>query len=593
MGSHQIRRALALLALATLCAASAAQVEYRISPDPAQGSLKVHMRSRVSAKESRVRMPNWAPGAYRLNDAYKGVSELKLTGDNDAALAFTVAEDGSWVVRTAGTSEVNATYRVPATFTPEGVHFSGPTTYLFVEGHTTETCSVVFTDLPSNWNVLTGLDQVLPQAYTYTAPTYDVLADCPVTLGSGPVYAYVVDGKPHYLALRGPAVADVNTTKLIDACRAVTMQQMDFFRGLPYKKYVWHLNITDGVDGAGGLEHLNSTQISIASGLGPRGVSVLAHEFFHLWNVKRIRSAPLGPFDYTILPKTGALWWLEGVTDYYAHLLLFRYGTWDLEAFHGDILSNMRTVGAKPARLEVSPHDASFRVGETSNGRGNSQGFGVSYYDTGWLVGLCLDTEIRSRTNGAKSLDDVMLALWEMCRNDKPGFAEDAIRTLCIRFGGAELGPFYDKVVGQPGELPVAAQLEKMGLRIADRMEAKVEVGFDWSPDKTAKGARVRNVRTPATDRLQNGDLVVEISGKRVMRETAKAISEPMNEALAKAQAEKTLILRVLRDGKEIEVRILPVSAPTTVQRVEIAAPSDSARAKLREGWYYAGKRKG
>ena len=592
MATSLYRRAAAGLVLASLVAIAGAQVSYRVEPDLAKGTLAVEMRLRVTAQESRVRMPSWAPGAYMLRDGYKNVSEFKATGVNAAPLPFTVAEDGAWVVRTAGTTEINVSYRVPAQTVPGVIHYSGPSTYLFVEGHTTEPCTLTFAKIPAAWKVMTGLDAKPATPNTFTAPNYDVLADNPVTMGTNPVYAYLIDGKPHYLALRGPGMSDVDVPKLISACSAISAMQEDFFGGLPYKKFVWHLNISDGLDGGGGLEHLNSTQISIASGVGPRGVSVLSHEFLHLWNVKRIRSAPLGPFDYTVLPKTGALWWLEGVTDYYAHLLLFRYAMWDEAMFHNDILSNMRTVRSKPARLEVSPNDASLRVGEASGGRGNSQGFGVSYYDTGWLVGMCLDTEIRSRTGGEHSLDDVMLALWQMCRDDKPGFAEDAIRALCVRFGGPELGPFYDKLVMQPGELPVEAQLEKMGLRVAERMESSVDVGFEWTADKAEKGARVRNVHGAATDRLVNGDLIVEIAGKKAALDTVRAISEVVANALKAATTRDTLLLHVLREGKEVEVRILPTSEPKTVQRIEGSAPGDAARSALRKGWYYAGKRK-
>lgn len=147
----------------------------------------------------------------------------------------------------------------------------------------------------------------------------------------------------------------------------------------------------------------------MGSGVGPGVVGVYAHEFFHLWNVKRIRAKALGPFDYTTMPQTGALWWLEGVTDYYAHTLLGRYDWFGKnerfadpkEKLYGTLVQNVNARRARQDRMKVSPYDASYRVREAANGIGNSQGYLVSYYDTGWLCGFCLDVEMLDRRKGS------------------------------------------------------------------------------------------------------------------------------------------------------------------------------------------------
>jgi predicted metalloprotease with PDZ domain len=120
-------------------------------------------------------------------------------------------------------------------------------------------------------------------------------------------------------------------------------------------------------------------------------------------------------------------------------------------------------VRSNPARLTVSPYQASFQVAAANNGRGNSNGFQISYYNLGWLAGMCLDIEIRQQSGGKHSLDDVAHALYDLCKDNKPGFEEDEIRKQCIRFGGPSLGAFYDKVVMSPGELPIEEQLAKVG----------------------------------------------------------------------------------------------------------------------------------
>lgn len=584
MNAPALRRVV-LIAASLAPIVAAAEIAYTVQPHAERGVLRISMRIPVQRPEVSLQMPSWAPGSYRLTTNFRNVGAFAATDPSGKALAFDKPDDSTWRV-TGADREVLVRYEVPSPLVAGASHYSGPSTYLYVVGRTAERCTVNF-ELPAEWQVAIGLDAVGRSTTQFAAADYDVLADNPATLGQFILLGYNVLGKPHFIAMRGAPAAEVNRQYILKACRSITEAQASFFGGLPYTKYVWHFNVNDAPDGAGGLEHLSSTQISLASGVGPRAVSVLSHEFFHLWNVKRIRSAPLGPFDYTQLPKTGALWWLEGVTDYYAHTFLHRYHWWGTDMFHKDILDNVRTVRANPQRLEVSPHDASMRVGEASNGRGNSRGFGVSYYDTGWLVGMCLDLEIRALTQGRRSLDDVVLALWQQCRDDKPGFAEDEIRKQCIRFGGAAMGPFYDQVVMKAGELPVEAQLAKVGLRISDRMETFPDPGFDWTANRADRGVRIRNVRGSAEDRLRNGDLIVEVNGQSTRHDTTRAMSEAMTGQMEKIDAQTTLVLRVVRDGKEVEVRVLPSSEIRTSRRIEDLAVVDGAMRKLREGWYF------
>jgi predicted metalloprotease with PDZ domain len=292
----------------------------------------------------------------------------------------------------------------------------------------------------------------------------------------------------------------------------------DFFGGsVPYDRYVWHFAVNVGADGAGGLEHLSSTEISMANGVGPGTVGVYAHEFFHLWNVKRIRSLPLGPFDYTTMPQTGALWWLEGVTDYYAHTLLGRYGWFGnnerqanpIDKMYATLVTNVTGVRAVQDRFNISPYDSSFRVRDAANGQGNSNGYLVSYYNTGWLCGLCLDIEILSQSNGKHSLDDVERALFNECKNNQPGFQEDQIRKLCVKYGGSALGDAYDTFIMKPGELPVEVQLAKIGYDLKDIDEPYGKVPFILGPSPDDRAMKVLSSDIPG---LKIGDLVTRVN---------------------------------------------------------------------------------
>ena len=388
---------------------------------------------------------------------------------------------------------------------------------MYPVGRTQEPCTLNFA-FSKPTKIAIGLNPI-KEFTTYKVDTYDHLADNPVTFGDFQVDMYMQRGKPHYIAYRGPAaaIAGVDREYVKKACAFVSDMEGDFFGGAPYDRYVWHFAVNAGTDGAGGLEHLSSTEISMANGVGPVVVGVYAHEFFHLWNVKRIRSKPLGPFDYVTMPQTGALWWLEGVTDYFAHTLLSRYGWFGnnerfanpIDKMYGTLVTNVTGVRAKSDRMTISPYDSSFRVREAANGAGNSDGYLVSYYNTGWVCGLCLDIEILSQSGGKKSLDDVERALFEECKNNKPGFEEGEIRNLCVKFGGPSLADFFDKVVMKPGELPVEAQLAKLGYDLKDIDEAYGKVPFVLGPSAVDKAMKVLS---SDIDGLKIGDVVTKIN---------------------------------------------------------------------------------
>lgn len=580
--------------LLALSAAALADFQYRVKPMPEQNMLEVQITIPVTKPITELQMPNWAPGSYVLVDNFNNVKDLKATGDG-VAIEAAKPSNNTWSFDTSRAKTLTVTYSLPSTFSNGAMHYSGPSSYLYVVDRKAEPCKLIL-DVPKDWRVAIGLDEDRglsrsTRMSAFTAPTYDVLADNPVTMGDFVMDSYTVRGKPHYIVCRGPFRKDVDMNYLLKACRHITEVQGDFFGGLPYNKYVWHFMVTDNYDGAGGLEHLSSTQITLASGLGPRAISVLSHEFFHLWNVKRIRSAPLGPFDYTQLPKTGALWWLEGTTDYYAHLLLFRSGWWGEDTWFADIIGNYNSVKNNAARLTVSPYDASYRVGEAANGRGNSNGYQISYYDLGFLAGVCLDTEIRYRTDGKRSLDDVIRALYDLTKDNKPGFAEDEIRKQCVRFGGPTLGEFYDQVIMKPGEMPVEAQLAKMGLKMSQQQVSFVDTGIRWTPSKTSKGARVQGVSGPAEAAgLMRDDLILSINGRSTVFDKNKDITVAMQTELDRARTDVSVLLHVMRGDKEMDISITPVPGTRQAMKIEADPSADAKTRKLREGWYYAGR---
>ncbi len=544
--------------------------------------LHVSVTVPVRGAQTVVQSPRWAPGSYRIANYAENIKGLVATDDSGKSLDLKVVDDMTWSVVNPHSGSVTFKYDVAAQEADKAIHYSGPATYLYVADRKLEKCKLSI-DIPDGWKIAIGLDPDGNKSLHYWAPTYDVLADTPVTMGDFILDTYEVAGKPHLIALRGAPKSLIDRAYLIKACTFISTMDDKLFGGLPYNRYVWHFAVNDRPDGAGGLEHLNGTEISLARGLGPRAIGVLSHEYFHLWNVKRIRSSVLGPFDYTDLPKTGALWWLEGVTDYYAHTLLRRNNWYDDKTYFGTLSDNLRIQRGVPAHLTVSPYDSSYRVHEAGGGLGNSNGYLVSYYNTGWLLGLCFDLEILSQTKGKKSLDDVELALWKECRNNQPGFPEDGIRTKLVQVGGPALGDLYDNIVMNAVELPVEAELAKVGLQLVSRQDPVVSTGFTASGGPGDPGITVRTAT--ATSGLVVGDVVVSIGGVSLAGLERQELQAAYQKGIATATVGVPLQISVSRSGKSLDVSILPSQTFRTVQDVTPLPGATAEQLKLQREW--------
>jgi len=578
-------------------AASQAEVKYTVEVKPDAGVLHVTMQIPQTSNGCMLQLPNWGPGGYRLNDNFTRVQHLVATDPDGKALKVDTKveilekryeESGSyktasnrlctWIVAPA--AETTIQYDVPSLLSDGSIHWGGPATYIYETSRLRDKCQLDI-KVPKGWPIYTGLNETKPGSHSYTAKTYDVLADNPVSTGDLTVDSYISRGKKHWIVMRGAPRAKVDRAKLLKACKFVSDMETDFFGDrAPYDHYVWHFAVNNSADGAGGLEHLSSTEISLAQGVGPRAVDVLAHEFFHLWNVKRIRSKVLGPFDYTKLPQSGAIWWLEGVTDYYAYNLLHRYGWTDDASYFDTIVSNLTIVRRNPAHTQIGPNEASMRVDEDSNGRGNSNGYHISYYNLGWLAGMCLDIEMRYQTKGKHTLDDVEQALWNICRDDKPGFEEEEIRNQLVKFGGKPMGLAYDRIVMWADGMQIEQTLAKAGLELVAKPQPFVEVGFTYGGGFGATAVKVTSVTAAVSGKLELGDSIVGVNGVDLEGDNVRAMTASLAREMRGAVAGKPIKLAVIRAGKTVNVEVVPYSASRdtyAVQRMKNATPDQQA----------------
>lgn len=569
------------------------EITYRVEPHVTEKTYRVEITiPRNHELTVRLQMPVWMPGAYFVGNFATNVSDVVATDPAKHPLRLFHPDPNTWEVAANGATTVSFSYTVKnadleaVSGTPRRGHISGPRTYMYVVGRKTEPVALEL-KTPDNaklWNVITSLDPTDSKqpagAARYKAPGYDVLADAPVEMGDFADEQFVSGGKPHHVVMYG----DYSTTdraKLTDYCKRIADTEIEFFGVAPFHRYIFQFRCASGPGrGAGGLEHLGSTEISTVSQVEDRVRSVIAHEYFHLWNVKRIRPFVLGPFNYVDPPHTANLWWSEGVTSYYGDLLSERGGLNSRDQYLKHLSDTIGLLQNNPARLTASADESSLRVWDANN----SVGFGgLSYYTKGELVGLCLDLKIRQLTNGAHSLDDVMRALFaQVKQGDGPGFQEDDIKKTVNRIAGADLSAFYDSVARSTDELPFAECLQYVGLSLkrVEPATMQSDSGMRFQFDRTAGGLSVSEVVAGgAADMagIKVGDRITAVNGVTDRR--------GLGQALNAAKPGAHLKLTVSHSGSESEIYLTMGSRSVYNWAVENAPDATAQQAKLRDQW--------
>ena len=463
-----LRRFLFLPAI--LAASSLQAATYTIEALPETKQAKVTIVLNPGGSSTQFRMPAWAPGDYQILNYGTKIEQLKFRQGREWVDGVEGDDLNLWTIE-GGASEV--TYVVNEShgnFSPNlrvtdaEMFVSGPGVLGWFAGHADEKHDLRIKVTPIGASVACSLDpggSVAPYQ-GYVAEDYDELIDSPFVVGTTVrVHQFVVEGKPHAIIGYNQS-AGVNLAAFEDNATKIAIEAKKIFGELPYDRYYYFFDF--GGPG-GGLEHLDSTKI----GLSPRAsaasaLGIMSHEYFHTFNVKRIRSKPLGPFDYTKPAVTGAIWWLEGVTDYYADVITTRAGLESRQDFLRSMTGTFNSLHRGNAYMRTSADESSRRVWEA---RG-SQGFGgISYYTKGKAVGFALDLAIRAESGNRHSLDDVIRDLYNETKGPS-GFEEGRIRELCIKYGGERLGGLYDVCVMQAVRIPIEGLLSAAGLAMVD-----------------------------------------------------------------------------------------------------------------------------
>ena len=559
-------------------------------------------RTVESPQQESLVMPVWTPGSYLVREFARHVQDFTATTAAGQPLKWEKVNKNTWRITTNGARDWQASYRVYANelsvrtseLNSSHAFWNNANILMYLEGFL-KSPSTVRVLAPDVWKVATGLPAVPGQRNTFRAEDFDVLYDSPFEVSNFKTLVFNVKGIPHRIVIDGEGNYDPE--RMRRDVQKIVETQVEMMGGeIPYRDYTFILHLRQNT--GGGLEHANSTALGYprfgfriqtgdrATSASPtaaaperdyRGfLSLVSHEFFHLWNVKRIRPDVLGPFDYTQENYTKVLWVAEGITDYYADLLLRRAGLITENDFLAATARSIQTLQNTPGRMEQSLEESSFdtwiKFYRPDENTVNSQ---VSYYDKGAIVGLLLDLEIRKRSNNAKSLDDVLRYLYTEFFKKNRNYGPADFQKASELIAGSSLEEFFSKYVRGTEELNYNAALEAAGLRL-DTGVGPVEKAY-FGADVVQEDDRliVRRVYagSSAYDQgLNAGDQIVALDNARVTRDffnariAEKKPGDLINLTIFRFDELSTLLIK-LGGHREGTYRIVPLQSQTDAQK--------------------------
>src|SRR5205807_4518340 len=470
--------------------------------------------SGVTARTVNLQMPVWSPGRYGRMDFAKNVQDFAAATSDGQPLRWDRVNGSLWRVFTGSSRSMRVSYRVFANAPMSGTfshldsthaNWNGGSLFLYVEGHKQDPVTLDITP-PDTWTIMNGAVATAGQRH-FEFPNYDILIDTPTEVapaGSLLLDSFVVDRRTYRVMVHhNGVVPEAARARFLRDVERIVRYENTVFGAPPLAQYTFLFNI--GFPGGDGMEHLYSTQIQSAriwtdSATLLPGISSAAHEYFHVWNVKRVRPTALGPFDYTREQYQPSLWVAEGWTQYYGQVALRRAGIQDTATFYARMASLIRANLTAPGRKQVAARVASF---EAPFWDGAPQAQPVSFEDTffdyytkGAGIATYLDLFIRNRTGNTKSLDDAFNNLkarsWNAPRASYylqgRGYTEDDVERAVSDAAGVNMHDWFDRHVGGTEDMDYDAALAWAGLRLVrDSTQWRIEE----LPSPTAEQLRV------------------------------------------------------------------------------------------------------
>jgi len=547
-------------------AAGALQISYTVSFPEAQAhytDIEMEIKGLAQPKLN-LKLPVWTPGSYLVREFSKNVESFTASSGSKA-VSVTKTRKNTWQLNTQGLTSVKVKYRFYA------FEISVRTAFVDITHAFLSTSGMFFypeggLNLPStikikpykNWNkVSTSLEMVGNDPFTVKAPNYDILFDSPIEIGTQDVFGFTVGSTQYEVAMYGGGTYDKERLKK-DMAKVIE-EEVSIFGENPNKRYVFIVH--NYARGGGGLEHLSSTVLgasrnAYSTEAGYEGfLGLVAHEHFHLWNVKRLRPIALGPFDYDNEVYTTNLWIAEGFTAYYDNLTVRRTQLFPVEHYLSALAADFNTIdntpGTKVQPLSQSSFDAwikGYRPDE------NSINTGISYYNKGAVVGMMMDLEIINATQGRQSLDDVMRYMYnEYYKTKKRGYTDAEFKAGVEKFAGKKMDDFYAKYINGVDAMDYNKYLAYAGYKAFDEYADlnAPDLGIRMLPIAPGryKVSGVLRGTSAWVDGINVNDELVSIDGV--------AITDPKGLIAGKQVGDKIQVA-VIRDG-------LPLTLPVTL----------------------------
>jgi predicted metalloprotease with PDZ domain len=565
---------------------SAAPLKYELAfehPNTHLLDLTIHA-SDLKGATVEFAIPDWAPGSYYIENYSANVQRFRAISANGKALTWRKTDSQTWQIDLAGATAVTISYQVFANtlqnniaqYNERHAFIGGPSVWMYlVDGK--DRPIQLSVAVPSGWKIATGMEHT--SDHTFGAADYNWFADAPFEISDFAEKDFEVLGTTYHVI-----VHDVENkkdfTKFANDLQKTVATIVPLFQSVtgtpqaaPFKDYYFIFHVWPKT--GGGLEHLNSTQINFTTDWDSTEplpgttlnqydlkLFVAAHEFFHAWNVKRLRPLPLGPFDYTQMVHTPSLWISEGLTSYYGSLSVERAGLVPPQQYLDGIARLITNFEAKPGRKERSIEDTSWDTW-FSNPMSISQADNLantyySYYDGGQIMGHILDFAIRDNTNNQKSLDDWMRLLYSRYALPKPGFnPEDAIHAA-NEVAGKDLSDVFRRYISGLEPIPYEQYFALAGIEVTKKVDPdKAWVGIEVKKSDDGH-AQIRNVipGSPAENAgLSNDDVIYAIDARALE-------ADGVNAQLSSRKPGDTLRITVLRLGEFKEFLVTPTTNP-------------------------------
>lgn len=429
-----------------------------------------------------LKLPVWTPGSYLVREYAKNLQDFSAQAGN-TILPWQKLAKNHWQVGTNGVSEVTVRYRVFANelsvrtnhLDSSHGYFNPAALCFYIPEFTEQPITITIVPPQADWQIATPLPAVSGMSNTFVAADFDTLVDSPFEIGTHQFYQFDVLDKSHELAIWGKGNAEPE--RIIEDTKKIIEVEAEIFGGLPYERYLFLLHLSPSM--GGGLEHKYACSL-----IYPRFnfrkqdkyesfMQLVAHEFFHLWNVKRLRPKGLEKFDYDGENYTSSLWFSEGTTSYYDLQIPFRAGIYDAKTFLqnlGKEITLLQTkLGRKVQPVSESSFDAWIKLYRRDANSDNCQ---ISYYLKGEMISFLLDLLIRERQGNERSLDDVMRYMWENFGKAEIGFTSEELQGAIELVAGKDLSDFFASYIDGVEELPFDEYLAPFGLRLEADIEA-------------------------------------------------------------------------------------------------------------------------